>query len=112
MVQRVVTRARQTTYKEAYAVTSLTPQRTTAAVLQALWRGHWAIENGLHHVRDVTFDEDRCQVRTGQAPQALAAVRNTVIGIVRRAGRTNVATALRSYAAQPAQTLLRLGIAL
>lgn len=111
-VQRVVTRKGKTSYEEAYAVTSLTPARTTAAALQALWRGHWSIENGLHHTRDVTFDEDRCQVRTGKAPQALAAVRNTVIGIVHRAGRRNVAEALRSYATEPAQALRRLGIAL
>jgi predicted transposase YbfD/YdcC len=111
-VQRVVTRKGKTTYEEAYAVTSLTPERTTAAALQALWRGHWSIENSLHHTRDVTFDEDRCQTRTGQAPQALAAVRNTVIGVVHRAGHPNVAAARRSYAAQPTDALHRLGIAL
>jgi hypothetical protein len=94
------------------AVTSLTPARTTAAALQTLWRGHWAIENGLHHMRDVTFDEDCCQVRSGRAPEALAAVRNTVIGVVHRAGATNVAAALRSYAAHPVRALQRLGITL
>lgn len=111
-VQRVVTRQGKTSYEEAYAVTSLTPARTTAAALQALWRGHWSIENSLHHTRDVTFDEDRCQVRTGQAPAALAAVRNTVIGVVHRAGHTNVAAALRTFAAQPAHALHAIGIAL
>ena len=35
----------------------------------SLSRGHWGIENRLHWVRDVTFDEDRSQVRTGAAPQ-------------------------------------------
>jgi predicted transposase YbfD/YdcC len=111
-VQRVVTRAGQTTDEEAYAVTSLTPRRTTAAQLQALWRGHWGIENRLHWIRDETLGEDRCQVRTGHAPQALAALRNTVIGVVRRAGHGNVAAALRSYAANPAAALARLGLAL
>ena len=42
----------------------------------ALLRGHWGIENRLHWVRDVTFDEDRCPIRTGAAPQAVAACRN------------------------------------
>jgi predicted transposase YbfD/YdcC len=111
-VQRVVTRAGQTTYEEAYAVTSLTPARTTATALQALWRGHWSIENRLHYVRDVTLGEDRCQVRTGAAPAALAAVRNTVIGIVHRAGHANVAAALRQYSYRPGEALTRLGITL
>lgn len=111
-VQRVVTVKGRTSYEEAYAVTSLTPERTRAAALQALWRGHWSIENGLHYVRDVTLGEDRCQVRTGHAPAALAAVRNTVIGLVHRAGHTNVAAALRHYGHHPAQALACLGIAL
>jgi predicted transposase YbfD/YdcC len=110
-VQRVVTRAGKTRYEQAYAVTSLTAARTTAAGLQTLWRGHWGIENGLHHVRDVTFDEDRCQVRTGTAPQALSAVRNTVIGVVRRAGHANVAAALRFYSHRPDLALALLGLA-
>jgi predicted transposase YbfD/YdcC len=110
-VQRVVTRQGKTTYEQAYAVTSLTPRRTTAGGLQTLWRGHGGIENRLHWIRDETFGEDRCQVRTGTAPQALTAVRNTVIGIVRRAGHANVAAALRTYSHQPGQALALLGIA-
>ena len=111
-VQRVVTRHGKTTYEQAYAVTSLTPERITAAGLQTLWRGHWGIENRLHWIRDETFGEDRCQVRTGNAPQGLSAVRNTVIGIVRRAGHANVAAALRTYSHHPRRALALLGIAL
>jgi predicted transposase YbfD/YdcC len=109
-VQRVVTRQGKTTYEQAYAVTSLTPRRATAAALQTLWRAHWGIENRLHWIRDETFGEDRCQVRSGSAPQALTALRNTVIGIVRRAGHANVAAALRTYGHQPRQALALLGI--
>src|SRR5436309_4709863 len=46
-------------------VTSLPPARVDAARLLALVRGHWKIENQSHRVRDVTFDEDRSQVRCG-----------------------------------------------
>ena len=60
-------------------------------------RGYWGIENRVHWVRDVTFDEDRCQVRTGAAPQVLAALRNLAISLVRRAGHSNVAAALRRH---------------
>ena len=33
-----------------------------------LVRNHWAIENKLHHVRDVTLNEDRCRVRSWSTP--------------------------------------------
>ena len=52
------------------------------------------IENGRHDVRAVTLGEDACQMHQGAAPQALAAVRNVVISLVRHAGWTNVAGAL------------------
>ncbi len=110
-VQRVVTRAGITSYEESYAITSLPLARVSAAQLQQLWRGHWGIENRLHWIRDVTFGEDRCQARTGSGPAALAAVRNTVIGLVRRAGHTNVAAALRTYAGRPEAALPLLGLA-
>ena len=61
-------------------------------------RGHWGIENRLHWVRDVTFDEDRCQIRTGAAPQVMAALRNLVIGLFRLSGLRNIAAALRTHA--------------
>lgn len=85
----------------SYAITSLPPEQAGAAALLRALRGHWGIENGAHWVRDVTFDEDRCQVRTGAAPQAFAACRNLVIALLRRAGHANLAEALRTYAGRP-----------
>ena len=52
--------------------------------LLQLIRDHWAIENRLHHVRDVTFLEDRCRIRAGARP--IAALRNLAISLIRRAG--------------------------
>lgn len=50
----------------------------------ATWiRGHWSIENKVHWVRDVTYDEDRSQTRTGTGPQVMAALRNAAIGAPR-----------------------------
>ena len=72
-------------------------------------RGHWGIENRVHWVGDVTFDEDRSQVRTGAAPQVMAALRNLVIGLVRRTRATNVAAALRYYGWKPSEALSHLG---
>jgi predicted transposase YbfD/YdcC len=93
-----------------YGVTSLNPERATPGRVLDLVRGHWHIENKSHWVRDVTFDEDRSQVRCGSIPQVMAALRNTAIGLLRWAGHTNIAAACRRLAAQPAQALALIGI--
>jgi predicted transposase YbfD/YdcC len=93
-----------------YGVTSLSSERATPGRVLDLVRGHWSIENKSHWVRDVTFDEDRSQVRCGSIPQVMAALRNTAIGLLRWAGHTNIAAACRRLAAQPAQALALIGI--
>jgi predicted transposase YbfD/YdcC len=93
-----------------YGVTSLRPERATPGRLLELVRGHWSIENKSHWVRDVTFDEDRSQVRCGNIPHVMAALRNTTIGLLRWAGHTNIAAACRRLAAQPVQALALIGI--
>jgi hypothetical protein len=85
-----------------YAITSLAPNRADARTLLTHLRGHWGIENRTHWVRDVTFDEDRSQVRAGAVPQVMAAGRNLAIALLRRAGHPNIAAALRTYAGRPA----------
>jgi len=94
----------------AYAITSLVPARATPAQLLTLWRQHWHIENKVHYVRDVTFGEDASTVRAGRGPQALAALRNTAISLLRREGATNIAAACRRYQAQPARALAAVGL--
>ena len=69
-----------------HAITSLSPERADAARLLKLSRAHWGIENRLHWVRDVSLGEDACRVRTGAAPQVLAACRNAVLTLLRRLG--------------------------
>jgi hypothetical protein len=82
----------------AYGVTSLKPQEADAGRIGELVRGHWEIENRLHWVRDVTFDEDRSQVRTAAGPHALSTLRNFAISCLRLAGWSNIAQALRRLA--------------
>jgi predicted transposase YbfD/YdcC len=110
--RRVVAKATGAVLRQetAYAVTSLAPAEATPAQLLALWRGHWAIENKLHYVRDVTFDEDRAQARAGTVPQCMAAFRNLAIGRLRLLGAANIAAACRRCAAQPARALAALGL--
>jgi predicted transposase YbfD/YdcC len=93
----------------AYAVTSVGPQRADPAQLLALWRQHWSIENRLHYVRDVTFDEDRATVRANHAPQVMAAFRNAAIGLIHALGSTKIAAACRLFMAQPLAALLATG---
>jgi Transposase DDE domain len=61
-------------------------------------RWHWGIENAVHWVRDVTFDEDRHTAHTGNGAQVLATLRNTAINLHRLDGATNIAEACRTTA--------------
>jgi predicted transposase YbfD/YdcC len=96
--------------EEGYAITSLSREEAKAGRLQEIIRGHWGIENKSHWVRDVTYDEDRSQVRSGSIGEVMAGMRNAVIGLMRRAGETNIARACRRYAAQPWEALALIGI--
>ena len=80
----------QDSVETVYAITSLTRGQANAARLLALSRSHWGIENRLHYVRDVTCREDQCRTRARAAPQVLAALRNTVLTLIRRSGRKPV----------------------
>ena len=108
-LERIVRRKRSTRREVAYAVTSRSPADASPQRLLALWPGHWGIENRVHWVRDVAFDEDRSQVRTGSAPQIMAALRNLTISMIRSPGETNIAAALRRYVVHPSRPLPLIG---
>lgn len=92
----------QTSVEIVLAITSLTRRRANAEKLLALTRQHWSIENRLHYVRDVSMGEDACRVRSGQAPQILAALRNLTIGLIRRRTRHKfIPDAFRRFMADP-----------
>jgi predicted transposase YbfD/YdcC len=88
-----------------YAVTSLTVTQASHAQLAAIIRGHWGIEDRLHWIRDMDFDEDRSQVRTASGPRIMASLRNLVITILRLAGAASIAAALRYHARRPSRPL-------
>ena len=91
-------------YKQ-YGITSLSPERATAADLLKYKRGHWTIENRSHWIRDVVFGEDASQVRAADIPAIMAALRNTAIALLRFAGHTHIAKTTRYLAAKPKQAL-------
>jgi predicted transposase YbfD/YdcC len=93
------------TAETVYAITSLTAIQARPAELAAIARGHWLIEDRLHWVRDVTYHEDRSQVRTGNGPRVMASLRNLVITILRLTGETSIAAALRHHARRPSRSL-------
>jgi predicted transposase YbfD/YdcC len=99
-------KTRNTTF---YGITSLSPHNADAARLLSLVRGHWSIENRLHWVRDVTFDEDRSHVRSGATPRVMAAIRNLAISMMRWRGEKNIAAGTRGFAPQPQEALRLVG---
>ena len=89
----------------SYAVTSLTVTQAHPAHLAGILRGHWSIEDRLHWIRDVTYDEDRSQIRARNGPRVMASLRNLAITILRLTGETNIAAALRHHARRPCRPL-------
>jgi len=113
VVRRTCTRLEQKKGKGSltvsYALTSLSSDEARAADLEQLWRGHWTIENRKHYVRDVTLGEDRQPMHSGQAPQVLASLRNTLIDLWRSQGWSNIADAVRDTAVSVQRALVFIG---
>ncbi|MGA5135384.1 ISAs1 family transposase [Streptomyces olivoreticuli] len=57
-------------------ITSAPTATASATDLARIARDHWGVE-AMHHVRDVTYDEDASHVRSGSTPRAIAAFRNS-----------------------------------
>jgi predicted transposase YbfD/YdcC len=98
------------TTETVYAITDLRVHQAKPAQLATWIRGHWHIENKIHWVRDVTYDEDRSQIRTGTGPEVMAALRNAAIGALRNVGITNIAAGNRHHARDSTRPLALLGI--
>ena len=107
--KRIILKSGEVQTETVYGITSLSAQRAGAASLQRLVRGHWSIENRSHWVRDVTFGEDHSQVRNGQLPQVMAALRNCVIGLLRLHHFRWIPDAFDYFAAHPFEALASLG---
>ena len=94
-LRRTVTKNGSKSVEIVYIITSADHTAAPPATLATWVQGHWGIENRLHWIRDVTYDEDRSQVRTGNAPHVMATLRNTAISLLRLAGWTNITAATR-----------------
>jgi predicted transposase YbfD/YdcC len=102
-LRRTVTKKGKKTVEVVYLITS---DRDADPVPLAAWiRGHWEIENRLHWVRDVTYQEDKSLVRTGNTPRVMASLRSLAISLLRLDGNANIAAANRHHARDPQRTL-------
>jgi predicted transposase YbfD/YdcC len=101
-LRRTVTTKGKKTVEVVYLITSADTDPTTLAT----WvRQHWHIDNKLHWVRDVTYQEDKSLVRTGNAPRVMATLRSLAISLLRLDGHNNIAAANRHHARDPHRTI-------
>jgi len=100
-VRRRVEKPLVCTQQIVYGFTSLTAAQAGPDRLLELIRAHWRIENRLHRRRDVTLQEDACQVRKGIAPRVLAILNSFLLALFDWLGVANVASQMRLFAARP-----------
>jgi predicted transposase YbfD/YdcC len=58
-------------------------------------RAHWSIENSLHWVLDVAFDEDDCRIRVGEGTQNFAILRRIALNLLKQDKSTKVGVATK-----------------
>ncbi len=104
-LRRTVTVNGTKTVEVVYVITSAGHGEAPPATLAAWVQGHWSVENKLHYVRDVAYNEDTSRVRTGHAPRVMAGLRNTAISLLRLIGTTNITQALRHLDRKPSKII-------
>lgn len=91
-IERIGTRAGKAYHQVAYYISSKVCSATDFA--KGI-RGHWGIENRLHWVKDVIFDEDHSTIRMGNAPANLSVMRTIALNLLRRNGYSSITQAQR-----------------
>jgi hypothetical protein len=94
----------------SYAITGLSPDEVGAEHLLVFLRNPWRIENQLHYMRDGTLGEDACRVRTGSAPQVLAALRNAVVHLLAGVPADSNPAAIEDLQVNPDRAKALLGV--
>jgi predicted transposase YbfD/YdcC len=102
-LRRTVTKNGKKTVDVVYLITS--DRHADPATLAAWVRSHWEIENKLRLVGDVTYQEDKSLVRSGNAPGVMATLRSLAVNLLRLHNHTNIAAANRHHARDPQRTL-------
>jgi hypothetical protein len=105
MIKRTVKEKGQERVEMVYGLTNLPRKKADAKRLLQLNREHWAIENRLHHRRDVTLGEDASQTRVKGAPEVLAALNGGILAFMDFLGVKNVAKQMRYFCEYPREAL-------
>jgi predicted transposase YbfD/YdcC len=108
--ERLIIKSGKRSSEVTYGMVSMTPAQAGAATIEALWRGHWTIENRLHYVRDVSFGEDAGHAAQGATAHALAALRNGLLVLFRQAQWRSVPDALAHFGASVARAFALIGL--
>ncbi len=76
---RSIRESKKTSEEARYYISSLedTPEKILTSI-----RSHWAIENTLHWVLDMSFNEDYSRIRKGNAPYAMAIIRHVALNLL------------------------------
>ena len=91
-ISRIIKKKKSTHSETAYFISSLKGQST---FYNEGIRAHWSIENSLHRVKDVTFEEDASKIRTGSAPETMSTIRNMSLNVFRTNDYDNIEQAKR-----------------
>ena len=108
--ERIVLKTGKRSCEVSYGLVSMTPAQAGAAAIERLWRGHWTIENPVHHVRDVTFGEDAGHAAQGNTAHVLATVRNGLLTLFRSAHWHSIPDALAHYGASVVRAFALIGL--
>ena len=100
---------RKTTHKKSgketpgtrHYLTSRSPAQAPPPCLARLVRGHWAVENNIHWLRDVIWNEDACRTHDPTTACALALLRTALLAPLRRAGHRSPKQAVETFAHKP-----------
>jgi predicted transposase YbfD/YdcC len=77
----------------------LTSSAWRAERLGPMVRDHWAVENSLHWVMDMTFRDDECRIRTEHAPENFVTLKHMAANLARKApGRDSLRLRLKTAA--------------
>jgi predicted transposase YbfD/YdcC len=108
--ERIVLKTGKRSCEVTYAMVSMRPEEAAAVEIEAVWRGHWTIENQQHHVRDVTFGEDAGHAAQGNTAHVLAALRNGLLMLFRSANWRSIPDALAHYGASVVRAWSLIGL--
>jgi predicted transposase YbfD/YdcC len=107
--ERLVIKTGKYSREISYGLVSLPSHQAGAALIEQFWRGHWTIENQIHYVRDVTFNEDAGHAAQGNTAHVLATLRNALLMLFRSAKWRLIPDALAHYGASVTRAFTLIG---